>query len=139
MPDDAAQAAAQPDSRKLKRYLCTVGEKWWFNQLTQREPDLALSAYISKFNAQYPILCASLTTLDWIQRDSIDKLKKLYALNVGKSVRDKYVHSRPVKCEKLEIVLFHWLHGQEDMDSCLKQCLRLLFMFCLLFLPRAPH
>ena len=50
-PGDAAQAAAKPQNGKIKRHLRTVDEKWWFNHWTQQEPDRALSAYISKFNA----------------------------------------------------------------------------------------
>ena len=42
-----ALVAAQPQTGKLKRHLCAVDEEWWFHQLTEREPDLALSAYIS--------------------------------------------------------------------------------------------
>ena len=86
-PGDPAQAAAQPKRGKLK-CLCTVGEQCCFYHLTQREPDLALSVHISKFLAQYPNPLASITASDWMRRESIDKLKKLYALNVGKRVRD---------------------------------------------------
>ena len=115
-PVDAAQAAAQPKRGKLKRPLCTVDEKWWFYQLTQ-EPDLALSAYISMFSAPYPNQLSLPTASDWMQRKSIDKLQKLYALNVGKRVRDKYVRSCPVECEQQETGLLHCFQGQEAMDS----------------------
>ena len=46
-----------------------------FYQLTQQEPDIALSAYISKLNAQYPNPLAWLTASDWMQRESIDKVR----------------------------------------------------------------
>ena len=46
-PGDAAQAAAQSKRGKLKRHLCTVDESQWFYKLSQLEPDLALSAYVS--------------------------------------------------------------------------------------------
>ena len=138
-PGDATQAVAQPKSGEFKRHRCTVDEKWWLYQLTRRESDLSLSAYICKSNAQYPNPLSSSTASDWMQRGSIDQFKKLYALNVGKRVRDMYVHSCPVECEKLETALFHWFQGQEAMDLRLKQCLRLLFMCPLLFLLRVRH
>ena len=56
---------------------------------------------------------------DYTQCESIVKLKKLYALNVGKLARDEYVRSCPVECEKLETALFYWLQGQEAMTLCL--------------------
>ena len=37
---------------ELKRHIHSVDEKWWVYQLTQRDPDLALSAYIGKFSTQ---------------------------------------------------------------------------------------
>ena len=52
---------------------------------------LALSANISKFNAQSPNAITSSTASHWMQHESIDKLKKLCALNVGKRVRDKWL------------------------------------------------
>ena len=60
-PGDAAQAAAQSKKGKFNRDLCTVDEKWWFCQLTHREPDLGFSADIRKFNTQYQNLLASST------------------------------------------------------------------------------
>ena len=103
--DAAACAAAQPKMGEVKRKLCTVDEKWCFYQLIQREPDLALSAYMSKFNAQHPNPLASWNASDWIQRERIDKLNKLCAVNIVKRVRDKYVRSHPVEFEKLEKAL----------------------------------
>ena len=88
--------------------------------MTRREPDLALSAYISTVYAQYQNPLASSTALDCMQCESIDKLKKLYALNVGKCVWDEYVHSCPVECEKLEMTLFHCYQGLEAMGTRLK-------------------
>ena len=49
----------------------------------KQEPDLAASAYISKFNTQFPNPLVSLAASDWIQRESIVKLKKLYALTLA--------------------------------------------------------
>ena len=121
-PGDASRAAAQPRRGKFKQHLrfdekcCWVVDEKWFYQLTQHEPDLALSANISKFNTQYPHPLTSSTALDWMQIKSIDEIK-LFALNVGNRVRDKYVRSCPVECEQLETELFHWFQGQEAMDS----------------------
>ena len=44
------------------------------------------------FNAQYPNPLTSSTAIDWMQPESIDKVKKLYALNVDKLVRDEDLH-----------------------------------------------
>ena len=66
---------------KFNSDLRAVDEAWWFYQVSQWEPDLALSAYISKVNAQYPNPLASSAASDWMQCESIEKLKKLYALN----------------------------------------------------------
>ena len=43
-----------------------------------------------------------------MQRESIDKLNKLYAVIDGRHLSDKHVRSLPVKCKKLATVLFHW-------------------------------
>ena len=55
-----------------------------------------ISAYIRKFNAQYPNTLASST------------VNRLYAVNVGKHLREKHVRSHPVKCKKLATALFHY-------------------------------
>jgi hypothetical protein len=114
-PGEVALAEAQPKKGKLKRHIRTTDEKWWFYQLTQQEPNLAPTVYISKFNAQFPNPLASSTAYDWMQSESIVKLKKLYALNAGKRAKDRYIRSRPVECEKLETALFHWFQGQSTM------------------------
>ena len=78
-------------------HLHTVDNKCELHQFRQQESDLAPSAFISKFNAQFRNPLASWTASDCMQREIIVKLKKLYALHVGKRVRDKnfrHIHRR---------------------------------------------
>ena len=86
-PDDAAQ----PTRGRLKLHIRTIDKKWGFNQLAEQEPDLGLSADISKFNAQLPNLLSSSTASTWTQRQIIVKLQMFNALYVGKRARDKHV------------------------------------------------
>ena len=63
---------------------------------------------------------ASSAASDWMQRESIDKLKKPDALKSGKRVWDKNVRSCPVKCEKMEMAMCRRFKVKEAMDSRLK-------------------
>ena len=84
----------QPNRGKLKRQLRSVDEKLSFYQLTQRGPDLALSAYISKVRR----LVSKPTRL--VECFTMDAQTRLYALHCWQA--SKYVRSRPFECEKLE-------------------------------------
>ena len=90
-PGDTAQAAAEPQRRKLKGRHCIFDDLYYFNQFNQKETNLAPTVYITNFNAHFPNPLALSTACDWIKRESIVKSKQSYALNVGKCVMDKYV------------------------------------------------
>ena len=76
---------------------------------------------MSKFNAEFSNRLDSSAASDWMQRESIDKKKRLYALNVGMCVRDKYLCSRPVECEKLATASFHWFQASRPQQRVIRQ------------------
>ena len=72
-------------------------------------------ALISKFNAQFPNPLTSLTASAWMQHQSILKTKQMFALNVGKRVRDKYVRyirrQGPSKSRSQSSSRVHYISG----------------------------
>ena len=93
--------------------------------------------HIYNFIAQFPNPLASLTASDWMQRESIVKLKKLYALNVGKRVRNTYIRniywrspsSLWVHCEIVIWCLITNAHSNAVLAASWFTCLELYWIF----------
>ena len=73
-------------------------------------------ALISRFNTHFLNPLASSTASGWMQRERSVKLKKLYALNVGKRLKDKYIryiHRRgPSKLRRQSSLQVHYKTGK---------------------------